>query len=256
MIAAKRSFTLIELLVVVAIIAILASLLLPALSKARQKARTVTCLNQLKQINTAVALYADEMDGWMTPKDAQGPLPTDYKTTYGIYVTYWPYTYLQPFISDIPGPGPDYPNGLKNNVYMCPDYVQPAMSQDFGLVYSSGGAFSRFNHMARSYTLNQEFYAPWATNSVGTLPQYRLGDDRIPPSTKAWIMDGLGANYNSQRNVSHYASHYSLTVTATGDGLKNRHAGLSNNMAFVDGHAESVGVNSLLTNAYQYWNIH
>lgn len=54
------SFTLIELLVVIAIIAILAAMLLPALSKARAKARATSCLNNLKQLRTSVTLY--EMD--------------------------------------------------------------------------------------------------------------------------------------------------------------------------------------------------
>ena len=60
---APRGFTLIELLVVIAIIAILAALLFPTLSAARSSARTAVCQSNLKQIGTAVQVYAQDWDG-------------------------------------------------------------------------------------------------------------------------------------------------------------------------------------------------
>ena len=59
----RKKFTLIELLVVIAIIAILAAMLLPALAKARAKARDASCKSNLKQMGLSLTMYADENNG-------------------------------------------------------------------------------------------------------------------------------------------------------------------------------------------------
>lgn len=74
---AVGGFTLLELLVAIAIIAVLASLLFPALNRAKGKARSIVCLNHLKQWGLATQLYVSEHDDYLPPEGSPNGLSTE-----------------------------------------------------------------------------------------------------------------------------------------------------------------------------------
>lgn len=85
-----NNFTLIELLIVIAIIAILAALLLPALNKAREKARAAECINKLKQLSMSIFSYSDDFDGY-------APVTQKYNNLNHVWPrTLWRAGYAQP----------------------------------------------------------------------------------------------------------------------------------------------------------------
>jgi prepilin-type N-terminal cleavage/methylation domain-containing protein/prepilin-type processing-associated H-X9-DG protein len=126
----SSAFTLIELLVVIAIIAILAAILFPVFAQAREKARGVSCLNNLKQIGLGVAGYLQDYDESF-PMGQWYSDPTDYNTWKP-----WP-TAIAPYTKS----GNQLSNGGidgKGGIFSCPSHLAPFQNYNYGVSIDLG----------------------------------------------------------------------------------------------------------------------
>lgn len=94
----QRGFTLIELLVVIAIIAILAAILFPVFAQAREKARSLACLSNMRQLGTGFSMYTQDYDECLVPLAIQTPSPTPAVVAGGAN-TWWP-DLIQPYVKN------------------------------------------------------------------------------------------------------------------------------------------------------------
>src|SRR5580698_5282035 len=133
----NRAFTLIELLVVMAIIALLASLLLPVLCRATEKGRQTDCLNNLRQVNLAIRFYAEDYADSLPAL----PIPNPYPNGIGAYYKQLVKGYL----------GLSGPVSPAEKVFMCP---------------SDRVICSQIGHAFTSYTFNGYEVGPGAIERI------------------------------------------------------------------------------------------
>jgi prepilin-type N-terminal cleavage/methylation domain-containing protein len=216
---AQGAFTLIELLVVIAIIGILAALLLPVLSSARERARRVRCLNNMGQIGYAMHLYASDNHDLLPDCTIDNP---------AFYGSHWPWDLNTNVVTELET------RGVKHELLYCP--ANPDMDDDKHWNFYQYYSFP-IRVLGYVFLLNGCTDVPedmWRRNI--------LGDGSRSPAETEYVLDAVGSQDDDYRHIE------GLWVDRTSHIRGDTPEG--GNIAFEDGHAQWRGFNQMRHQIY------
>ncbi len=213
----RKAFTLIELLVVIAIIAILAAILFPVFARAREAARKTSCINNLRQIGTAIQMYSQDYDESL-PSGVLGSAGIGSTPAWSQYGWSYIFTLLDPYTKN-------------TGIYGCPSATGSMVGPAGNQIKVSYGYSEYLYDVGRGWSKE----AALAGSRHGVANIAVIADSRFAGIFNDWD--------NGNTGNATYPTNF-LARVALANGATPRHEG--SNFVFADGHAKFYPVNGIV----------